>query len=258
MPESSSARIQQIIRNLEGVLKTTSNDVQRKRVYKEIQQWKEELDKLPRNFLFDNDTINFDKDVKTEKSNPLDNYELLKHIPIIKVNSEVNNRELNEIYTFTKYFEDEYLGMLSEYHIKLDFNYSHNRDIFYSQIHDVHLAIKSYADVLEKANKSNIETEQKSRLKLTAQGEYRNVINKISDFYNKLFEFVNNLVDNYDNHGNLISNPKSKLHFNSNVNSSMVLEGCTVIEGVKDLHRFLTELLDYLNLPNIKKKDKID
>ncbi len=259
MPTNDPQKIQTIIRNLEGVLKTTRDDTQKRRVYKEIQHWKKELE-MSSNALIDLENEEYEKSAPGNHSenshiDPLEEFEILKLIKIIQFNHKLNNRELDEIYTFVKYFEDEYLGMLGEYHIKLDYNIAHVREGFYTKVHDIHLAIKNYAESLLRIDNNTFDSSQKSRQKMDAQVEYRNLISKVGEFFKKLYQFIDNLIEDNQNGGNLVSNPHHKLKFDSKLDVSQVLQGCTVIEGLKDLHHFLSEIMNYLNLPDLKKDE---
>ncbi len=253
MAELDHQRIREMIDNLEGVLKTSGDADQKKRVTVEILKLRKELERNPLRILDDEDedseeTIQQEEELK----DPLDYYDILKHIPIQQIGRGFYNREINEIYTFIKHFEDEHLGMLGEYHLKLDYDQSIARDSFYSKIHDLHTVINHYANALEKYEQLKDSLSDKTNQKLLVQEEYRNLLTKLGNFFRKLYKFVDDLVENYNNNGNLVLNPHDKLSFDSSLGESQVLNGCTVIEGIQDLHRYLTELLEYLNLPDIK------
>ncbi|GMT48565.1 MAG: hypothetical protein IEMM0008_0104 [bacterium] len=255
MAELDHQRIREMIDNLEGVLKTSGNADQRKRVTIEIHKLRKELERNPLRILDDDDE---DEDTQEavqqeeELKDPLEYYDILKNIPVQQTGRGFYNRELNEIYTFIKYFEDEHLGMLGEYHLKLDYDQSLVRDNFYSKIHDLHTVVNHYANALEKHEQLKESLSNRTNQKLLVQEEYRNLLTKLGDFFRKLYKFVDNLVESYNSNSNLVLNPHDKLSFDSSLGESQILNGCTVIEGIQDLHRYLTELLEYLNLPDIK------
>ncbi len=257
MPEKSREQIEQLIKNLQGVLKTSVDQAQRVRVYKDIQKWKTELERVIEEEEYEEEEdeeetyYTIDDDVQ-HSGDPRSSYPILKNIPLSKL-STTSTREINEIYTFLTYIEEEYLGLLSEYHLKIDFSHSLTRDSFYTDIHDSHSALKLYAEAFRKANDDNLAKNYQEKLKLSAQAEYRNLITKLGDFFRNLYKFVEVMVTDFENGGHLVTNPDTKLTFDSSLGGSRVLEGCTVIEGLKDLYRFLNELLDYLNFPEIKK-----
>ncbi len=252
MAELDHQRIREMIDNLEGVLKTSGSVDQRRRVAVEIHNLKKDLEKNPLTLLDEDEVSQESTDPEEATKDPLDYFDILKHIPIVETSRGFVNRELDEIYTFLKYFEDEHLGMLGEYHLKLDYNRSLVRDGFYSKIHDLHTVINHYANALAKYEHDKDLLVSKTNQKLLVQEEYRNLLTKLGSFFRKLYQFADDLVENYNNNGNLVLNPHDKLTFDSSLGESQVLNGCTVIEGIQDLHRFLTELLEYLNLPDLK------
>ncbi|MDH5681497.1 MAG: hypothetical protein OEZ36_07915, partial [Spirochaetota bacterium] len=144
------------------------------------------------------------------------------------------------------------IGIIGEYHLKLEFNQSQSREVFYTSIQDIRIALANYGDILAKLDEERMNVTAQARLKMESQAEYRNVINKMGNFYRKIFKFLDNLVKDFVNGGNLIINPHDKLHLDKDLAYSQVLEGCTVIEGLKDFHNFLSELLEYHNFPDLK------
>jgi len=256
MSNYSPSKIQQMIRNLEGIFKTSRSEDQRKRVFRDIQMWKKELERVQAESGYEEPVYNSNHSNHND-DNSLESYELLKGIPIIQMNPNVYNKEANEVYTFIKHFEEEYLSVLSEYHLKTDFSHALLRDSFFTIIHDCYSAIRGYIDVLDKQGNESFPEDYRAKLKMTVQAEYRNMVTKVGDFFRKLYKFVDELIEDNKNDGHLLLNASSKLHFTKGTGGSKFLEGYSVLEGLQDLHLFLTELLDYLNLPDIKKKDEL-
>lgn len=235
-------QVERTIKNLENVLKMSKDQIQRQRVFKDIQRWKEILETLPKKQVKELDSYDEEK-----SASALADYELLKYITVLQMNKKIDDKDLNEIFTFMKFFEDEYLGMLGEYHLKLDYNQSDLRNTFYPKLHDIHNALEHYANALIKFD-DEYNPVDKTRLKMMVQEEYRNLLKKVGDFLRRLSNFINDLVYDYEQSGSVIKNPHEKLRFSSGGN---VLNGYTVIEGLKDLQLFLAELLDYLNIPEM-------
>ncbi len=244
--ENNPIKIRKIINNLKGVLKTSSNETQRIRVYKEIQKLEKELLSLDLEESSDDSHLDYDN-----TSNSISEYKYLKDIEVLKVPSSVDNSEANEIYTFLKYFEEEFLVLLSPYYIKLGLNYSITRETFYTDIYNCYSALYLYVETLEKIANDSLLENYKIKLKLDSQSEYRNLFSKLSTFLHKLYKFTYDLIENYDTGGRLILNADDILKLEVPLKGKMLLRDYTVIDGFRYLYDFLTELIDYLRLPRI-------
>jgi hypothetical protein len=277
------ADLEDALKKLDGVYKTTSNAAQRERVFRQIRELKRLIEsvtdgaEIPEN---DQEIIvdlgepaapslaSASEPAGPSAQTPADaspspaptpppvkessKYTTLAGIDIKPIHPLCNNDDANFLATMFAEFEDEHWGAISDYHLKLDYNHSNKRDAFFDKLENNKRLLKELVKIYEQMEHTS-RSEFKAQLLSMATKQERNFIVEGVTYFYGLQEFLNLLTSDYDNHGNIILNSDEEVKFGK-LYGNKKLSGMTVIQAVKRTEQFLNELLDFLNLPNLYKK----
>ncbi len=253
---------QVIIKKLEGVMKTSPNEEQRIRVFRQIKEAKLEISKIQGDSNegkagSDDGSIDFtdDPSAQDKKESPAaesKHYELIQTSGIQPVHPLSESDDINFVASSIVEFENEYWGVLSDYHLTLDYAHSNKRDAFLNILENIKRGIKEYTKILDQMGNTPRE-EFKKQLQTMALKQERAVIMETVDFFHDMKEFLDMLISDYNNHGNIIMNPSDPLEFDK-LYGEKKLNHKTVIEGITLASQFLEETLDHVKLPRLFSK----
>ena len=253
-------KIQGLVKRFEMVMKTSSNPQQQKRASVHIAKMNKDLEKLNKGDFSEEDGKKyFQFDVPKRISDDENSgsftgkYEILHTVPILQASKFCSIPEVNAIYSYLAYFENEFWGGISDFHLKLDFNHSQKRDIFYHNLNVLKISFKNYLDILEDLENTTNTLEYTENLKKMRSKYYMELLIKVGEFISQLYQFITSIILDYESEGNIILNPHEVLNFDK-IQGERDLEGLTVLQALKKLQQFLSEVAEYLSLPEIKKK----
>ena len=236
-----------VLKQLEGVYNTSGDMLQKKRVLKEIKEVKQTIEKIKGRIII----LGIENDLLEEENinNPgLDS--VLNVVQIAKYREDSRDREIDAVTSYMEFFERNYLSILSEYHIKLDFNHSIKRDVFYPRFMEIKKILKEYdyeLDVLNREEYNNIAFYRDKSIIHKIKHRY---LLSLDRFFKDIRTFLNVLVDDFNKGGIVILHPQDFLSF-SEFEKDRRLEGCTVIDVIKQMYLFADEFTRFLGLPNM-------
>jgi len=259
--------IDKIIKQLEGVYKTTKDEEQRKRVGRQIVQLKRNLE-MP-----DIDTPSFEKTTNKENSDKskvieeikeepnsskIDNkesiveYESLHDLQVVPIHNRSKNKDVNFFAAILTEFEDEFWPALSEYHLKLDYNHSKKRDAFFDKLEISKITLKELLKVFDQLEHS-LNAAHEEQLNVMAKKQEREFIMKMVDFLSELRNFLKIILNNNEEGGNIIIEPKHILKFDK-LYGNKKLSNTTVLSAIKTIYQFVQDALDASGFANFYKK----
>jgi hypothetical protein len=206
----------------------------------DLKRYKIELEELSSN-----------KDSNLEKKS-ISEYKILRNIRIDKLNRYSNNTEVNSIWSYILFFGKEYLGLLSEQNLKLDYGHSFTRDKFFTTYNELIRAFERYGELLEQIDKAttNGNKDYRERL-LTLQGKsYRDLIIKSGNFLRSLEKFIEEIFDSEQQNIRVLVEPEKIVSISGEVSN---IDGITAKDALLDLYRFVQEFIDFIKIPEIKK-----
>jgi hypothetical protein len=238
------------LKQLEGVYRTSTNVSQRSRVSKEIEAVKESIKNLrgklviygfEHEFVEDGEETTDIKDVKTS---------ILDEISVPPFRKESRDKEIDAVVSYIRFFEENYLSILSEYYIKLDFNHSIKRDTFYPRFMEIKKILKEYnyeLDILSREEFNNIAFYRDKSVVYKIRQRY---FIALDGYFKDLRNFLEILVDDYRTNGNIVLNPDDILGF-SDFEANHRLNGITVIDSLNEIFIFTSEFLRFLGMPKL-------
>lgn len=237
----------QVLKQLEGVYNTSDDMLQKKRVLKEIEEVKKTIKSIKGKLIvygIENDLL------EEENINTPYIMSVLNTIRIIKYRKESRDREIDAVTSYMEFFERNYLSILSEYHIKLDFNHSIKRDVFYPRFMEIKKILKEYdyeLDVLNREEYNNIAFYRDKSIIHKIKHRY---LLSLDRFFKDLRTFLKVLVDDFKKGGIVILHPHDHLSL-SEFEKDRRLDGYTVIETIEEMYSFSDEFTRFLGLPNM-------
>jgi hypothetical protein len=257
-PEEELQALNRTIRQFESVFKSTKDPSQRARVTKELTKLKTYREKLQSFHEFDPTAF--------EEPVVVDEWEGLYYLKTIleragrksKNNKEsyeeaFGDRELYYLYLYLNFFEEDFLTILSETKLKLDFKHSLERDSFYHRFENLR---RLFENVHQDSSTVDLYTGQKHEEDMRKRSfkKKRNVIVEADKFLRSVERFAGVLVTDIESGGLICLNADDKLHFDR-IEGRRSFEGKMVRQALKELKSFAREVVEFLNVPQIESRE---
>lgn len=247
--EGKSSEIEQRIKKLQGKLKSSQNVFNRKSIVEELSKLEQE--RLSSGNLFsDTDQSERAADSPTEEFPVL--AQLREHYARLLSQVKAQEKDVQAVFLYTQYFDDEFLGMLTERKLKLDVKFSLEREVFYNLFSEL---ARKRDDYLAEARRIHAGDYSKSYEEdiLRRLVEMRHNLFIDSDrFFRRLGRFTDALVEDIDGEGILCQNAEERLEYDV-IDREKVLPGRTVKEALGMLGELCDEVVDYLDIPDFQR-----
>ena len=244
-------KLQKAVTQLENILKTSRNEEQRHRVSQDIRKYREKMQKISPDGMPDN--------LNTPVATPVAPAEtgkksgILDTFPIMKISPNSNDQEINFIGTLVNVLDLEFLPILGDSHIKLDFSHATERDSVVKHIENIRRNMKVLTETIEEYSAAEKQEfrEQLGRMK---NKQARIFIAEAYEVFKKFREFLEKLLGDMKEGGGVIMNLGEKVRFNPRFEKATILEGREVSEAVHEFLNFIREAMENINVPNLKSK----
>jgi hypothetical protein len=257
-PAEELQRLNRLIRQFESVFKSTRDPLQRERVTRELRQLKTYKEKLESFHEFDPREL--------EEPGEQDELEELPYLkkavaaggekdsPASRIHAEdYQDREVYQLALYLAYFESEFLALLSETRLKLDFKHSLERDSFYHRFENLRRLLE---DLREDASRIEDFLGQKheEEMRMRSFKKSRNLIMESDKFFRNLQRFSGGLCEDIGASGSICLNPRDLLRFDR-MQGGRQLEGLSVEKALARLAEFSSEVARFLNVPQIESEE---
>ncbi len=243
-PIEELKQINRAIKKYEVVFKTSSDSLQKQRVKMELIKLKNYREKLQHVFSI----IEEQEELITESE--------FKYFPFLsQILSPVDekyiaDREINYICHILYCFENEFLAVLTERKMKLDFKYSLERDGFYNIYQDLTKRIENFEDQLVIIEKGKYTEGTLLEIKNRLLKKRRVLLIETDRFFRKVKKFSDELLKDIEKNGPECLNKDDIINFDA-IEGKRYLEGYTVTQSLQMLNTYAKEVILYLNLPEI-------
>jgi hypothetical protein len=236
-----------ILKQLEGVYKTSTDLDQRRRVAKQIRNVKRSISNLQSILSLQHKYGLFQDQQEAEGE---DAFKLLNRITVTKFVNDSRDTEMDAIVSYVDFYEKNYLPVLSEYYIKLDYNNSMKRDIFYPRYMELKKILNEYmyeveVQIGEEYTKIAVYKDKSLVYKLRQQ-----YLMGLDRYYRDLRSFIDEILDDYSSGGSSVLNPLEFVSM-SEFEVDRKLDGYTVINALMEVRTFSDEIIRFLAIPNI-------
>lgn len=255
-PKAELAEKELILKQLEGVYRTTSSSAQKRRVYRDIRRLRESIREL-RLIL----SLRAEYEPGSGEPGSLEGsregqgaagkeYQILSGIIVDRIGDFPTDTETSAVISYADFFERNYLPILSEYYLKLDYNNSLRRDTFYPRYMEVKKVLKEYAYEVEIRSSEQYDSIASFKDKSAVHKIRYRYLLSLNAYLKSLREFLRMLVDDAESDGTMLLNPDGVITM-SEFEYDRRLDGCTVLEGLREMLGFADELIRFLGMPRI-------
>ncbi len=246
---SRRRRIHQSIESLQGKLKKTSNPFQQSSLAEELGKLEHERMEIDSLFLED--------EAEIEEEAPQDHFPYLNNLwkryeEIIKKSKSLE-RDVRAAILYMHYFEDEFLGMFTSRKMRLDVQYSVERDQFYDLFHQVLRGLGDYRNEADRIADGTYAKQYESEI-FKRKVEMRHAVLADVDWYfRKVKRFAKVLLEDIEGEGLLCQNPEEELNY-TKLDRETVMRGKTVAEGLEQLLALALEAIEYVDVPDFQQR----
>lgn len=249
-------KLLQTKRKFELVYSSTNDAVKKDQMMNGANQVERDLKKLRAGLFGADDLARYSIQIEDLQNNRTDqlrkdlsDYKILRNIPTVKLNQFSTNLEINTIWSYLLFFETEYLGLLSEQNLKLDYGHAYQRDQFFTTFNETVRFLQRYGDLLEQIDSAG-NKDYKERLVSIQSKQYRDVIIRTGKFLNSVEEFIEDILNADKKDERVLLEPDREVTISGDGSS---LNGVTAIAAIHDLKDFIEEFIDFIKIPEIKK-----
>ncbi|PJZ76794.1 hypothetical protein [Leptospira neocaledonica] len=243
-------RHQKMIQQLEKIQRLSKNDEQKYRVSRDLEKYRNRMREISPEGIPDNLETAAEQ-IRMFRENPDAAGRILAKYPIMKISPNSNDTEVNQIGTWINVLDREYLPILNETHIRFDFSHGNEKDGVVKHMENIRRNIKVLTETIEEyqaAEKQDFR-EQLSRMK---NKQTRIFIAEAFEMFQKFNEFLSKVLGEFKAGGGVIMNIEDRITFNSRFEKATELEGKSIPEALDEFREFTAEVLDRINVPNIK------
>lgn len=256
--EFIEAKILQVKKKFE-VVYSSSREVEKKEsAYKTLEAIEKDLNKLRSGYMTYPDLEKYElteQELKMYIGNlhqPKDGeFKILRNVNYERLNTFCLNEEINWAWTYLNFFGKEYLGLLSEQNLKLDYGHAFQRDKFFTMFNQTIRVLEEYGNILNQIEAADASNNKvfRERLEKVETKEYRNVIVKTGKFLHTIQHFIEDIVDSEKKGEKALLEPDKVVEINGEHSS---LDGLTARRALMDLYQFILEFVDFMKIPNLE------
>jgi hypothetical protein len=236
-----------ILKQLEGVYKTSNDLDQRKRVAREIRDIKRIISNL-QSILSLQQKYGLHQ-VQHELEGD-EAFKLLSRIMVAKFINNSRDSEMDALVSYVDYYEKNYLPVLSEYYVKLDYNNSMKRDVFYPRYMEMKKMLNEYmyeVEVQVREEFTSIAVHKDKSLIYKLRQQYLMALDR---YFRDLRAFLDELLTDHASGGSSVLNPLDFVSM-SEFEVDRKMDGYTVINALMEIQTFSDEIIRFLAIPNM-------
>jgi hypothetical protein len=250
-PQEELAKLERVIRQYEGVLRTAVDPAQQGRVFEKLKSLRIYRDKLRRTFELGGQQ---DAEEPEAAPDPLERYSYLALASSLCGPADGSDRETAALTTYLRCFGAEYLVLLSERQLKLDFKYSLERDGFYGRYQDLQRKLEDLRQELLKNERGEHRPELREEAHRRAFKMHRSVAVEAHRFFKAIVAFASDLIEDVETDGFKCLNGTTTVRFDA-VEGRRHLDGVQVVDALKQMRGYASEVIDFLNLPEFEAQE---
>lgn len=245
--KSNFRELNERIRKLQNDLKSKRDSMGQRRVVEELSKLEQEKNELS-NLFTEEQAAEF-----VDEESTADEFPILRELS--RVYADVTERHRNQfrdvraLAIYLQYFDDEFLGLMSERKLRLDVKYSLERDSFYALFTELRRKLEEYAEEAERVKSGLYSPDYEEELMRRLVEMRHGLFISADKFFGQVNRFAGDLLDDLEQETILCQNGNEKLNY-SGIDRETVLRGVTVYEALEKLYDLTDEILNYLDVPH--------
>ncbi len=265
-PEEELKKLNRLIHQYETVSRTTRSAEQRERVEKQLKELRGYRQKILDVNVIDTSVV----EEAPPPTNPLAEYRhlarLLKEeagrapqerLPSLAAKDEDPTPAQEEIYNlmlYARFFQAEFLPFLTEKRLKLDFKFSLDRDGFYGRFQELERKLSDFREENARLIAGVVSREMELEMRRRITKLKRLIESDAARFFSAVEAFCEELIEDVKGDGVKCLNGSEQIAFD-NIEGDRLLEGRKVREALAELAGLSSEIVAYLNVPDIDSQE---
>lgn len=169
----------------------------------------------------------------------------------IKISDKNKDSEMDEIYSFLKYLEKNFIIPLGQTYLKLDYYLSKKRDTVFNHFDGLKHLMKEYIDDIDVLYSLRFDDQiEQYNSRLGQQKKY--FLIKVSEILRELKDFINEMLSDYNSGRNSIFNSSEKFAPKFNLADKTDFDGVDYITIINEFKLFIDDFIAILRMPKFK------
>jgi hypothetical protein len=244
-PEEELRRLNRLIHQYETVYRTTADAGQRDRAGRELKELKSYRSKI----LAVNE---IDRGKLVEPSTTADAFAdtpILSGLVAADTEAWEGDQEVRHIALYLGHFEREFLPLLTETRLKLDFKHSLERDGFYRRFQEVQRRLEDWRDAHRRLDEGGFNRDLESEVRTRIFKLKRNLAVEASRLFRSAERFADVLVEDARGDGVKCLNGDDTVAFDR-IEGDRLLAGLAITDALQAFAGFAAEVSGYLRMPD--------
>jgi hypothetical protein len=255
-PEEELKKTDRLIHQYEIISRTTKSGEQRDRVERQIRELRSYRQKILDVIIIDpapakaTETPTEFKHLRrlTEAESHRPPKERIEPLAVDGVEATPVQEEMFNLMMYARFFQSEFLPILTEKRLRLDYKFSIERDSFYGRHKDLERSLNDFreenARLATGAVRREMEKESYTRL-IKLRGKIKSDSAKL---FRAVHGFCEELIEDADGDGVKCLNGREEILFDE-IEGTRLLAGRRVTDALVVLAGFASEVIAYLNVP---------
>jgi hypothetical protein len=244
-PEEELKKINAAIQQYTTIFKTTQDPYHKEKIRKKLIELKKYRERIMLMFYVHEDSRS------GESATPASERSFLEDIVERMESPDLSDNEINNFVLYIEFFNTEFLAILSERKMKLDFKYSMDREGFHHKFLTLKKHMDDYIQEMQRIKDGNYRGEVELDIKRRNLKLRRNLFVETYRFYKEILDFTNDLLEDLGSLGLKCLNGDDIITFEL-IEEKRYFEGYTVHEALQSLDKFSSEVIAFLNIPDFE------
>jgi hypothetical protein len=249
-PEEELRRLNRLIRQYQTVYRTTADADQRDRAGHELKELKSYRDKILAVNVIDRGKL----DEPSAVVDALEDYPVLSGLVAADTGTWEGDQEVRHIALYLGHFEHEFLPLLTETRLKLDFKHSLERDGFYRRFQEVQRRAQDWHEAHRRLDEGGFNRDLESEVRTRIFKLKRNLAVEANRLFRSAERFAGVLVEDAGGDGVKCLNGDATVAFDR-IEGDRLLAGRSITEALQALQAFAGEVAGYLRIPEVEDQE---
>lgn len=253
-------KVLKYIKQMEGIIRTSPSQDQKDRVTKQLHQYREKLGKLtgqkPDRLNIPEIEAALGASVSAAPaaapSGGGSGYNILDKFPVQPASKNSTDHDLNLMSTMLSVVQREYWPVLTDMHCKLDFSHSAERDTVRNKLESCLRSLSVLVETIDEYAAAEKQDFREQLLKMKNK-QTRLFLIEADELFKLMRDFLAKINEDVAQGGGIVTNRKDVLKFNPRFEEATVLQGQSLVDGLKEFETFCAATIQRLNLPSFKK-----
>jgi hypothetical protein len=246
-PEEELRKLNRLIHQYETVYRTTADEDQRDRAGRELKELKAYRSKILAVNVIDRGKVT----EQAEAADALADFPVLSQLVAGDTEPWEGDQEVRHITLYLGHFEREFLLILTETRLKLDFKHSLERDGFYRRFQEVQRRLDDWHEAHRSLDDGVYNRELESEVRTRIFKLERNLAVEASRLFRAVQRFASALVEDARGDGVKCLNGDDAIAFDR-IEGERLLAGLPVVDALQALESFAEEAAGYLRVPDVE------